>query len=47
MVTSLASEVRVRERGPDCSEGLRTVLGLMRLGMEESSSSHITQSGQG
>ena len=49
-MTSLASEVRVRERGPDWSDGLRAVLGLIRLELEEreSSSSHITLSlGQG
>ena len=53
VVTSLASEVRVRESGPDCSVGLSTVVlvlvevvevGLIRLGMEESSSSLITGS---
>ena len=53
VITSLASEVRVRESGPDCSVGLSTVVlvlvvvvevGLIRLGMEESSSSLITGS---
>ena len=53
VVTSLASEVRVRESGPDCSVGLSAVVlvlvevvevGLIRLGMEESSSSLITGS---